>query len=64
MCLQSLIFIKLCKGANMKLSRIDHFVNTVASIEAGPIARTGATSPITSVYFRDPDGNLIEVNNY
>ena len=31
------------------------------AIEEGPVARTGATGPIRSVYFRDPDGNLVEV---
>ena len=35
----------------------------VAVLE-GPVARTGAVGPITSVYFRDPDHNLIEVASY
>jgi catechol 2,3-dioxygenase-like lactoylglutathione lyase family enzyme len=30
----------------------------------GPVDKTGAMGPIKSVYFRDPDGNLVEVSNY
>ena len=35
----------------------------IAPIE-GPVARSGATGPLVSVYLRDPDGNLIEVSNH
>jgi catechol 2,3-dioxygenase-like lactoylglutathione lyase family enzyme len=34
------------------------------SVEEGPAARTGARGPITSIYIRDPDGNLIEIASY
>ena len=34
------------------------------TIEDGPVKRTGARGPITSIYFRDPDGNLLELSNY
>jgi catechol 2,3-dioxygenase-like lactoylglutathione lyase family enzyme len=34
------------------------------AIEVGPVRRTGAMGPMTSVYFRDPDGNLVEVSEY
>ena len=29
----------------------------------GPVDKVGATGPIRSVYFHDPDGNLVEVAN-
>ena len=32
-------------------------------IVAGPEERMGATGRIVSVYFRDPEGNLVEVSN-
>ncbi len=32
------------------------------TVELGPVARTGATGPLMSLYVRDPDGNLIEVS--
>ncbi len=33
-------------------------------IVAGPVSRRGALGPLRSVYFRDPDGNLVEVAEY
>jgi catechol 2,3-dioxygenase-like lactoylglutathione lyase family enzyme len=41
-----------------------HLVVCGVAVEEGPVGRTGAHGPIISVYFRDPDGNLIEVANY
>ena len=45
-------------------SVVAHLDAKGVAIEEGPVSRTGATGPITSVYFRDPDQNLIEVSNY
>jgi catechol 2,3-dioxygenase-like lactoylglutathione lyase family enzyme len=33
------------------------------AIVDGPGERAGAVGPVLSVYFRDPDGNLVEVSN-
>jgi catechol 2,3-dioxygenase-like lactoylglutathione lyase family enzyme len=34
------------------------------AVELGPVERNGARGAMTSVYFRDPDGNLVEVSHY
>ena len=34
------------------------------AIEDGPVPRAGAHGPMTSVYLRDPDGNLLEIASY
>lgn len=53
----------LCFIAEGNIANIvSHLDNCNVSIEDGPVARTGATGPITSIYIRDPDGNLIEVS--
>jgi len=33
-------------------------------IELGPVKHTGAEGAMTSLYFRDPDDNLVEVSRY
>lgn len=37
--------------------------NKGITVEQGPVRRTGAFSPLLSIYVRDPDGNLIELAN-
>jgi Raf kinase inhibitor-like YbhB/YbcL family protein len=41
-----------------------HLASAGVVVEQGPVSRTGATGPITSVYLRDPDANLIEISTY
>lgn len=40
-----------------------HLASMGVEVIEGPVAKTGATGPLTSIYFRDPDGNLVEVSN-
>lgn len=43
---------------------MDHLQKNGISIELGPVKRTGVLGTINSVYFRDPDQNLLEVSQY
>ena len=55
----------LCFITNIEIEKvISHLQNCDIRIEEGPVRRTGATGPITSVYIRDLDENLIEISNY
>jgi catechol 2,3-dioxygenase-like lactoylglutathione lyase family enzyme len=57
--------IDLCLITRWPLERVlEHLAEQGVEVEEGPVMRTGALGPIESVYFRDPDGNLIEVSRY
>lgn len=55
----------LCFIAAVPLDQVIAHLNAEGiAIEHGPVPKSGAAGPITSVYFRDPDLNLIEVSTY
>jgi catechol 2,3-dioxygenase-like lactoylglutathione lyase family enzyme len=54
----------LCFITGVPLTEVvAHLKAEGVAIVEGPVERTGASGPILSIYFRDPDGNLIEVSN-
>lgn len=56
--------IDLCLLTDVPLDGVvAHLAACGVPIVEGPVARTGATGPIRSVYVRDPDGNLVEIAN-
>ncbi|XP_004713225.1 glyoxalase domain-containing protein 5 isoform X1 [Echinops telfairi] len=57
--------LDICLITDMPLEKmVWHLKACDVPIEEGPVPRTGAKGPIMSIYFRDPDRNLIEVSNY
>lgn len=55
----------LCFITELPIEEAYQFVQAQAvPIIEGIVPRTGANGPIRSFYFRDPDGNLIEVSSY
>lgn len=43
---------------------VAHLKAENVEILEGPVEKSGALGPIVSVYFNDPDGNLVEVSSY
>ncbi|MBM3534390.1 MAG: VOC family protein [Alphaproteobacteria bacterium] len=41
-----------------------HLKTVGVAVTEGPVAKTGALGPMSSVYCRDPDGNLVEIASY
>lgn len=55
----------ICLITSLALPEVIAHLNACkVEIIDGPVKRTGAVGVLLSVYFRDPDLNLIEVSNY
>ena len=42
----------------------EHLAELGVPLVLGPVPRDGALGPMTSIYIRDPDGNLLELASY
>ena len=57
--------LDLCFIASTPLQNAaEHLRACGISITEGPVSRIGALGPMTSIYCRDPDGNLVEIASY
>ncbi|WP_010588056.1 VOC family protein [Schlesneria paludicola] len=55
----------LCFVAGVSTSELlTHLKREQIPILKGPVPRAGAIGPITSIYLRDPDENLLEISTY
>jgi catechol 2,3-dioxygenase-like lactoylglutathione lyase family enzyme len=56
--------ISALSGTAQSRMPLAHLSRRAVPIEAGPMQRFGAKGSGTSIYFRDPDGTLLEFISY
>ncbi|PRY72267.1 VOC family protein [Halomonas ventosae] len=55
--------LDLCLRSLLPLDEVQRHLEALdVEVELGPVTRQGATGEITSLYLRDPDGNLLELS--
>lgn len=56
--------VDICFTTEIPLDEVaQHLRAQSVAIEVGPVEKIGARRTLRSLYFRDPDGNLVEVSN-
>jgi len=56
--------VDICFTTSVPLHEVAaHLRAQSVAIELGPVDKIGARHALRSLYFRDPDGNLVEVSN-